>query len=118
MEQQVIRERLTDARAAVEQACTWLLSPSPATLDRCSGALASAAAELTGGGFGAGHGDPQAMAEAWHLQRAVRRAGKLLENANRYHSGWNRIRTSLIEGYQPGAETISTNLPGRIDLRA
>jgi hypothetical protein len=112
-------ERLVAARSQIERACGWLISPSLETLDRCSGVLETAVAELADGAswLGQARGDPQAMAEAWHLSRAVRRAGKLLESAREYHARWSRIRSAMTEGYGHQGGAAPPVPPGRISLQ-
>jgi len=113
-------DRLGKARATMDQVCEWLLSPSPATLDRCSTVLRSAAAELSdpASWLGPAHRDPQALADAWHLRRALRRAGRLLESAHQYHAGWLRIRSAMTGGYHPGGAAAPLVPLGRINLQA
>jgi hypothetical protein len=113
-------ERLGAARSRLEQACGWLLSPSPDTLDRCSGILESAASELDGNlaALSLARGDPEALAECWRLRRAVRRAGALLENAAAYHREWDRMLGGMADGYVRGGEPAAVLRPGHIDLRA
>ncbi|HYW48860.1 MAG TPA: hypothetical protein VE959_38710 [Bryobacteraceae bacterium] len=112
-------ERMGTARSQIERVCGWLTSPSPETLDRCSGVLESAVAELAGGASWLAHarGNPEAMAEAWHLNRAVKRAGKLLESARQYHARWSRIRGAMTQGYGHQGIVPPPVLPGRISLQ-
>lgn len=113
-----IVERLGAARSEVEQACGWLLSPSPDALDRCSGVLESAMSELSGSmsHLVLARGDPEALAEAWHLRRAVRRAGTLLQSASDYHTQWNRRLGGMSDGYQRGGEPAAVVPAGRISF--
>ena len=115
-----VAERLGATRSEVEQVCAWLISPSPETLDRCTGVLETAISEMAAGSswLSQARGDPEALAEAWHLQRAVRRAGKLLENASDYHARWNRMLGSMTDGYRQGGEPAAVVHPGRICLEA
>jgi len=107
------------ARWQIERVCDWLISPSPETLDRCSGVLETAVAELADGAswLGQARGNPDAQAEAWHLNRAVRRAGKLLESASGYHTRWSRIRDTMTQGYGHQGVAAPPVLPGRISLQ-
>ena len=111
--------RLTAARTAVEEVCRCLLSPSPAMLERCGAALATAAAELTccPSWTGPERSNSEALAEAQRLRRAIRRAHKLLEAAHRFHNGWHRIRSVMTDGYQPEGPSPLTAPRGRISLR-
>ena len=118
-QQQAIVDRLTAACEAVEQVCAWLLSPSPANLDRCSAVLASTSARLSpqDAWLPPARGNSQAIAEAWRLRRAVRLARNLLESANRYHLRWSRIRAVMTDGYQPNGLSAPASLPGTISLQ-
>ena len=115
-----VAERLEQTRQAVEEACRCLLCPSPASLDRCYSALNTATDQLNGGApsLTAARGDARALAEAWRLRSTIRRAGALLENANRYYSGWRRIRSAMTDGYSPTGELPSPVNPGRVHLEA
>jgi hypothetical protein len=120
MDQQAnILGRLAAAREAVEQVCAWLEAPSPNNLDRSAAALAAAAATLSGqdSWLPAARGNPQAIAEAWGLRRGVSLARKLLDSANRYHSGWRRIRAVMTDGYQPGGASTPAPPAGTISLQ-
>jgi hypothetical protein len=115
-----VTQCLAAARSEVEHVCDWLKFPSPDVLDRCSGALAAATSELqtNAGWLALARGDPDAMAEAWSLQRAVRRAGKLLDHAAEYHTRWRRMVAGHLDGYRPGGEIAPPALPPRICLQA
>ena len=77
----------------MERACAALLSPGADSLDDCSGVLAGAAQTLAAlrPSLHDARGDPEALAEAWRLQRTVRRASALLESAAAYHAGWTEL---------------------------
>ncbi len=111
-------ERLGSARLEVERVCDWLVRPSPDALDRCPMVLESAAAGLSDGAswLSLARGDPEALAEAWRLRRAVRRAGRLLENAADYHKQWNRTLAGIAGGYRPDGEPAEVAHAGRISL--
>ncbi len=111
--------RLEAARSEVERVCSWLTSPSPEVLDRCSGVLAAAITELqiNAKSLAFAHGDPDALAEAWNLKRAVRRAGKLMDHAAEYHARWRRVVGGQLEGYRPGGEIAPIAHPPSICLQ-
>jgi hypothetical protein len=113
-----VTERLGAARSEVEQVCAWLADPSPAALDRCAGVLAAAASELMNqaDSLSLARGDPDALAEAWKLRRAVRRAGGLLHHAAEYHVQWTRTLGARLDGYRPGGEAAPLLHPPRISL--
>jgi len=115
-----VADRLEAARFRVEDVCARLISPSPEMLDSCSGELESAIAEMAGtvSFLRQAGGDAEALAEAWHLQTAVRRAGTLLEKAADYHNRWARRLASMSEGYRPGGEPAAMAHTGRICLQA
>ena len=101
-----VGERMTAARAAVEQSCQLLLDPSPEALDRCAGFLSAAIGELAAGRdqMGPSKGDLGVSAEVRQIQAKVRLAGCLLENAAAYHFRWNRILGSMMRGYTARGE--------------
>jgi hypothetical protein len=111
-------QRLEAARSRIDRVCTWLASPNPEMLDRCSGMLQSTISELVNPGswLTAAQGNPDALAEAWELQRAVRRAGKLVQHASEYQR--NRMRTvgRALDGYGPDRGTSAVIAPSRIYL--
>ena len=114
-----VTQRLEAARFEVEQVCTWLARPSPEVLDRCTGVLAAAASELSSDGDWprVARGDPDTLTEAWKLERAVRRAGRLLDHASQYHIQWTRMLGTRVDGYQPGGEPAPLVHPPQINLR-
>jgi len=113
-------ERLVSTRSKVEQVCRWLTSPSPEMLDLCSDQLEMAIHEMTGtvSALRQTGGDAEDLAEAWHLQRAVRKAGKLLDNAADYQHRWARRMAAMTGGYRPGGQPPAAAHPGRIWLQA
>lgn len=113
-----IIERLIEARSDVERVCGWLASPAPERLDRCSATLTQAVTGLSvgAGWLGSARGDAEALAEAWRLARTVRRASRLLESANEYYAGWNRIRAAMVDGYEPGGQVPAPIASGTISL--
>ncbi len=80
--------------------------------------LEAAAAGLSDGAswLSLARGDPEALAEAWRLRRAVRRAGRLLDNAADYHQQWSRRLGAMTDGYQPGGEPADLARAGRISV--
>ena len=113
-----VTQRMESARSQVERVCTWLASPSPEVLDRCTGVLAEATSELTNNveWLHGAVGDADALTEAWKLNRAVCRAGKLLDHAAEYHGRWTRMLATKVDGYQPGGEPAPLLHPPKISF--
>src|SRR6478672_10917226 len=103
-------EQLRFSKDEVERACALLMAPTVETLDGCSGVM-EAAVERLAALRPALHdlrGDPGALAQAWRLQRSVRRAGVLLANAAAYHARWNELLGAKTAGYRPDGEAAET----------
>jgi hypothetical protein len=103
----------------VERACAALLTPEADSLDDCSAVLAGAAQTLTElrPSLHGARGDPEALAEAWRLQRTVRRASALLESAAAYHAGWTELLGVQTAGYGPGGRPGETPRHGGLCLK-
>jgi hypothetical protein len=112
-------EQLRSSSAEVERACTLLMAPAPESLDDCSIVLQAAAQRLQPlrPALHEARGDPDALAEAWRLQRNVRRAGVLLANAAAYHARWNELVGVKTVGYGPGGQAAETPRTGRLCVR-
>jgi len=111
---------LADARARVQQACEWLLAPSPAALDRCAAALAPAILRLREYRVRIEvryKASPGAREEALRLRAAIRRAGALLQSAGDYHAGWREVLGALCAGYTASGAAADAARPGRLSLR-
>jgi len=109
---------LAAVRLEVEGACQALAMLSPDALHRCEDALQRAEKALRDGRVfwdwkSAGE---SARMEASRLQAAVRRAGRLLSSACRYHKGWLQILGAMAGGYTTRGDAVP--LPGmrRISL--
>jgi hypothetical protein len=103
---------LAAVRAEVEAACRSLAVASPEALLCCEGALGRAAGSLRQGQAAwdwESSGDA-ARWEASRLQSAIRRAGRLLSSASRYHAGWLRILCAMTGGYSRRGEAAP--MPG------
>lgn len=59
-------------------------------------------------------GDSGALATARQVQSKVFLARKLLENAAAYHSRWNRILVSMLQGYTARGNAPVASRPGRL----
>lgn len=97
-------ERLAAARAAVDQACQLLLSPTPAQMDRCAGQLQTALEELTafrqtGNSLDSPQIRTEALACARSLKSSIGRFKCLLESAAGFHANWIRSLAALCAGY-------------------
>ena len=103
-------EQLRQSSAEVERACALLLAPGAGLSGRLFGRLAAAARQLAAlrPALHDARGDPETLAEAWRLQRNVRRAGVLLANAAAYHAGWNELLGVKTAGYRPGGQAAET----------
>jgi hypothetical protein len=112
-------EQLQESSAHVERACVLLLTPAPDALDNCSEILETAAQRLQAlrPALHTACGDPEALAEAWRLQRDVRRAGVLLANASAYHAHWNELLGAKTAGYRCGGHAEKTPRPDRLCFR-
>jgi hypothetical protein len=112
-------EELRSSAAEVEAACGMLAAPDPEALDSCSAVLEEAARRLEAlqpclTGLTA---DPEALAEAWRLQRTVRRAGVLLANAAAYHQNWQDLIAVRTSGYGPGGRPGEPSRGGSLCMR-
>lgn len=105
---------------AVEEACSALVEASPAALDRSAAALEGALHRLSTirTAFAGNCENPDALAEAWRLQDAIRRAGALLETASRYHGGWTNLIAAQTAGYRPGGCPGEVAAAGRLWVEA
>ena len=98
------------ARQEVEEACALLVDPSPANLDRCTGALGSAVARLA-------HSDLPALAAVRDLRAAVLRARSLLELAAEYHRRWQSMLQAMTGGYTHAGEAAPLSTRGRVSIQ-
>jgi hypothetical protein len=112
-------EQLRESNGQLERACALLIAPAPDSLDDCSGVLEAAARQLQAfrPALHDARGDPETLAEAWRLQRNVRRAGVLLANASAYHTRWNELVGVQTAGYRPGGGAAESPRTGRLCLR-
>jgi hypothetical protein len=113
-------ERLRMVRPEVERVCSLLASPSAEGLDRCAKVLESARADLASYRTWAGcaRGDSSALAEAHHLQEAVRRASHLLQVARDYYANWSHRWRTQSSGYTHSGEAAAPVSRGLISLMA
>jgi hypothetical protein len=113
-------EQLAATRVQLEGACDLLVVPTAGALDRSAEMLASAGRKMSelAPGLAAARGDAQAMEEAWKVRRTLQRAGKLLDNAARFHENWTAIRGAMTGGYTPSGEPAPVRHPGRVFLVA
>ena len=117
-------ERLAAARAAVERASQFLLSPTPEQMDGCARQLETAISEitefhntvtLTEPGSGAPRQD--AIGQARLLKRSIVRAARLLESAALYHANWIRCLGALSGGYTPQGQPAAVERHVRLLAR-
>jgi hypothetical protein len=111
-------EGLAAARSQVERVCGLLVSASPEFLDGCPGLLERACSVIAEfkPWLSDVRGDPEALAEAYRLQFAVRHAARLLESAWQYHAKWNRILGAMTGGYTPQGDPTPVIRLGRVCL--
>lgn len=104
--------------AEVENACRSLVLASPEALACCEGVLQRAAEALRRGqaAWDWKSAGEAARTEASRLQAGIRRAGRLLSSASRYHAGWLRILAAMTGGYSPRGEAAPLPGMGRISL--
>ena len=103
----LVFERLLSARSEVEQVCILLASPTAEVLDRCTAVLESASAALIScqPWLKGAQGNPEVLSEAGLLQRAVRRASRLLQSAYGFYMRWSQAWLGLTAGYTPFGES-------------
>jgi len=77
---------------------------APGSLDRCAEILESAARELAGlrSALSPSDRNSESMDAACNLQRAIRTATALLENASAFHVAWSQTLAAMCGGYQAG----------------
>jgi len=109
---------LAAVRVEVEGACRALVLASPEALACCEGALQRAAEALRQGraAWDWESASEAAKIEASRLQAGIRRAGRLLSSASRYHAGWRRILSAMTGGYSPRGEAAPLPGMGRFSL--
>jgi hypothetical protein len=112
-------EQLRSSTGEVDRACGLLAAADPEALDGCSAVLAAAARGIEAlqpdlRGLAA---DPEALAEAWRLQRSVRCAGTLLANAAAYHREWQGLVAVRTAGYGPGGRPGEPPRTGSLCVR-
>lgn len=103
---------LAAVRLEVESACRSLVLASPEALTSCERALQRAAVVLRQGrvAWDWKSAGEAARIETAGLQAGIRRAGRLLSSATRYHAGWLRILSAMTGGYSPRGEAAP--MPG------
>ena len=114
-----VPEQLRCAGGKATRACRLLETPTPEALDGCAAILEEAVRSLEAlqADLPLLAGDPAAMAEAWRLRGAVRRAAALLDRAEKHHRGWQDLVGIMSAGYGPEGRPGESPPPGRISLR-
>ena len=112
-------ERLAAARAAVDQACQLLLSPTSEQMDHCTGLLETAVAELTA--FRSTSAQRQFPAENISLARSLidslARLKRLLESAGAFHANWIRCVSAMCAGYTGKGQPATLERGGHLLAR-
>ena len=111
-----LQERISTVGTELDRVAALLVSPVPATLDRCAQSLEAASFELSDlcSHLSPGDADPGLLAEAQRLQRGVARATALLDRAAQFHHGWNQILGAMCAGYQAGGIVAPIVRPARV----
>ena len=111
-------EQLNATRLELDRVCGLLTTPSPPSMDACTALLQAAASRLADcrPRWALQAGDPAALEEAWRLRRSFTRAGRLLQHAAEFHTGWERIRGAMAGGYTAGGEPAPVVHGSRICL--
>jgi len=112
-------ESLLAVRSEVDQACALLISASPTALDSCTRRLEAAGSRLAQlqPELRRSAGSRTAQEEARRLRAAVLCAGRLLENASRFHVNWGRLLGSLCAGYTARGDPAPVPHRGRICMQ-
>ena len=116
------QERLAAARAAVDQACQLLLAPTPEQMDRCTGLLETAVAELTAFRqvcpVSAQRPLPaENLSLARSLAASVARLKRLLESAGAFHANWIRCLAAICAGYTEQGQPATLERGGHLLAR-
>jgi hypothetical protein len=115
-------ERLAAARAAVDQVCQLLLSPTPEQMDQCAGLLQTAVGELTGfRNSAAAATNPQlkteALTHARSLASSLGQAKRLFESAAAFYENWIRCLAGMCAGYTPHGQPAALDRGARFLAR-
>lgn len=105
---------LSGSRAALDEVCVLLATPSPQALHAAAGILGRVVAEMA---EARGRRDGVAQRQQYRgIRRAAQVARILLEKAKAYHAGWNSRLGSLTEGYGPGGAAAAPMMRGRLSI--
>jgi hypothetical protein len=112
-------EELRSSIAEVDNVCERLAAPAPDALDCCTAVLEAAVRRLEAlqPCLRSLAANPEALAEAWRLQRTVRRAGVLLASAESYHRNWQDLVAVRTAGYGPGGRPGEPPRSGGLCMR-
>ena len=112
-------QQLAAARGELDRAADLLTSPSIEVMDSCSLVLEATGRRLAEWQprFAEAVGDPEALAEAWHLRRSFRRTERLLQNAGEFHSNWIRARGAMTGGYTASGDSAPILHGHRVSLQ-
>lgn len=111
--------QIRSAGGQIARVCSLLEWPTPDALDSCSTVLETVAERLTAiqPCLSELSGNSAALAEAWRLRRAIRRAAVLLSGAAEYHRDWQDLVGVLENGYGPGGRPAESSRPHRMSVR-
>ena len=114
-----LEDGLVTARMQVERVFGLLVSPTPPTLDFCSGLLLAAVHGVASclPTLSETRQRSERLAEALQLRAAIARAGGLLQSAWDYHAKWRRIVGAMSAGYTSRGDAAAIEQPGRVCLQ-
>jgi hypothetical protein len=97
------KAHLDRIRVAVAEVQRLVLTPSPASLDACQPWLTQIRVGLetlqTRASHGSCFGSKVMPAELTRIRQDIARIGLLLDNADGFYVGWQRLRACLTAGY-------------------
>ena len=112
-------ERLATARSDVNRACDLLIAPTPEALQGCQKALMSAVSAVSEycDLCRQARSDPAEATAVRSLRTEIHRAGRLLQNLQNFHRGWERILGAMSGGYTAGGHPAPVIRAGRLNCR-
>jgi hypothetical protein len=111
-------DRLAAAETTASQAAALLISPLGSSLEQAVALLEKATEDLSAlpEALAASAGSRVARESAKRLRLEVRRAGGLLESAQRFFNGWSCQLGSMTGGYTAGGEPAAIRRPGHLSV--
>jgi hypothetical protein len=111
-------DRLAAAEKAASQAAALLISPLGSSLEQSISLLEKTTEDLSAipEGLAGCAGSAAARESAKRIRLEVRRAGRLVDAAQRFFSGWSRQLGSMTGGYTAAGEPATINRPGHLSV--